>query len=495
MYQGRNCPWYRSLFGSVLFTLLFSILTTCVHAQQAPVTKILANAVTCLSKPGERRVCNADTSQGVALLRPMGDATCLLGKNWGYDDASVWVSNGCGGQFAVAGPSVAGAPATAVGATVAPAAAAATGGTKETNAAHNVVGMFEPYGQIRIHFAAYKNDAEVQDNATRVGINFATRGRIKAIAGTEWGVNLVQSETQFNLSGAGSSGAVDFPVLSTQVVNPVFVARLGFIGADFGPVGKVTVGKQYAPQYDIASYTTDRFNVFGGQGTFAYIAGTDGGPTGTGRADRAVQYRNTILKILDVGFQTQFRAVGNDHTADGVGASLQVKLLPGLKVGGTYTRTNWAPVVKQEIPGIGGNADYFAVGTRLDWKILQFGGVYAHQHNGDIATVVVPNTDQLESVGFNASGYEIYTRVGVRRFGLIGGFTYQDPKVRNPLLNPDFKTRYFILGGEYFLAENAKIYSESRIDDGSVTATGDKGYDVFTIGFRYDFSLHLDHEP
>ena len=75
MYQGRNCRSCRSLFGmSVLLTLVSSILTTThAYAQQAPVTKILANAVTCLSKQGERQVCNADTSQGVALLHPMGD--------------------------------------------------------------------------------------------------------------------------------------------------------------------------------------------------------------------------------------------------------------------------------------------------------------------------------------------------------------------------------------------------------------------------------------
>ena len=65
-------------------------------------------------------------------------------------------------------------------------------------------GMFEAYGQLRTHLAAFKDDLEVQDNATRLGINFATRSKIKVYAGTEWGVNLVQSETQFNLSSAGS---------------------------------------------------------------------------------------------------------------------------------------------------------------------------------------------------------------------------------------------------------------------------------------------------
>ncbi len=63
-------------------------------------------------------------------------------------------------------------------------------------------------------------------------------------------------------------------------INQVFTARLGFIGIDTGPFGRVAIGKQYAVHYDVAGYTTDRFNVFGGQGTFAYPAGTDGGVYG-----------------------------------------------------------------------------------------------------------------------------------------------------------------------------------------------------------------------
>jgi hypothetical protein len=151
-------------------------------AQQAPADKSVTSVITCTSKSGERQVCKADTSAGVALLHSTGDSVCLLGKNWGYDDTGVWVSNGCGGEFVV-------------------------GGSKEASGLSNFVGMFEPYGQIRVHLAAYQSDAQVQDNATRLGINFATRGKIKVIAGTEWGVNLVQSESDFNLSSAG-------PVLS-----------------------------------------------------------------------------------------------------------------------------------------------------------------------------------------------------------------------------------------------------------------------------------------
>ena len=69
--------------------------------------------VTCSSKAGERQICLADTSAGVALGRSMGDAACLLGKTWGYEETGVWVKDGCAGEFIVgqATPSSVAAPA------------------------------------------------------------------------------------------------------------------------------------------------------------------------------------------------------------------------------------------------------------------------------------------------------------------------------------------------------------------------------------------------
>ena len=455
-------------FGSLLRMSVFLILlgaglSVCAQAQQAPASQSTTTVITCLSKPGERQVCKADTAAGVALLHSTGESICLLGKNWGYNTAGVWVSDGCGGEFVV-------------------------GGTREASGGSKFVGMFEPYGQLRTQFAAYQDEAEVQDNATRIGINFATRGKIKMIAGTEWGVNLVQSETQFNLSGTGTGG---FGTVTTTT-NQVFLARLGFVGADFGPWGRVAIGKQNAVQYDIADYTTDRWNVFGGQGTFAYTAGTDGGQTATGRADRVVTYKNTFLKVLELGAQGQF-GVGSE--SEGVGGSLQAKILPGVKIGGTFTRTDWPAAMQQQIRGLGNHSEYMAAGTRIDWRMLQLGAVYAHEYNGDVAYVPTPGApSQSTPIVYDAHGFEAYARAGLGRFGLIGGYVLQDPKVTDPLLDPNFKTRYFIAGAEYFITKNGKIYTEGDLDNGSVTATGVPGYSVFTVGFRYDFAWRISHE-
>jgi predicted porin len=428
-------------------------------AQTPPATQSASAVISCVSTTGERVVCPADTSAGVALLRSTGAATCLLGKTWGYDTAGVWVTESCGGEFVL-------------------------GATAEATGAEDFVGTFEPYGQLRTHLAAYDDTTEVQDNATRVGINFRTRGSVKMFAGTEWGVNLVQSNTQFNLSASTSE---DFGVVDTET-SPVFSARLGFIGVDFGPVGRVAIGKQGSVHYDITSYTTDRFNVFGGQGTSTYVAGTDGGATGTGRADRVVNYRNTLFKILEVGVQGQFRG-GKD--SEGAGGSLQLTVLPGVKVGGAYTHTDWSQNTRNLVQGLRGDADYAALGTRVDWQAFQLGLVYSHQNNGDM--VQVPFENIVTPVAFDAHGVELFLQGKIKRLGLIGGFTYQNPKVRDPLIDPDFNTKYAILGAEWFVARTAKIYTESKLDLDSVSPTGVSGDSVFTIGFRYDFSFRVSH--
>ena len=134
----------------VLLTSTFLIPSS--WAQQSTPSQTMPTVIPCTSAKGERQVCKADTTAGVALLRSTGESNCLLGNTWGYDSAGVWVSDGCGGEFAL-------------------------GGTKEASGASNFVGMFEAYGQLRTHLATFNDDLEVQDNATRVGMNFATRGQ------------------------------------------------------------------------------------------------------------------------------------------------------------------------------------------------------------------------------------------------------------------------------------------------------------------------------
>src|SRR5262245_31556842 len=78
--------------------VIFSISIIVLFSQ---IVSAQLRTVTCTSKPGERQSCPADTTKGIVLTKSFGEAPCLLGKTYGYDDQNVWVSDGCSGEFIV----------------------------------------------------------------------------------------------------------------------------------------------------------------------------------------------------------------------------------------------------------------------------------------------------------------------------------------------------------------------------------------------------------
>ena len=57
--------------------------------------------VVCGSKAGERQTCAADTTKGVTLAKSTGTVACMLGTNWGIDEKSIWVRDGCSAEFSL----------------------------------------------------------------------------------------------------------------------------------------------------------------------------------------------------------------------------------------------------------------------------------------------------------------------------------------------------------------------------------------------------------
>ena len=49
-----------------------------------------ARTITCASQGGLRKVCLADTSNGVKLVRQRSDAKCKEGSSWGHDAGGIW---------------------------------------------------------------------------------------------------------------------------------------------------------------------------------------------------------------------------------------------------------------------------------------------------------------------------------------------------------------------------------------------------------------------
>ncbi|WP_462116710.1 DUF3011 domain-containing protein, partial [Lysobacter xanthus] len=53
----------------------------------------------CESNDGRTRECAVDATGGVRLLRQLSKAPCIEGQSWGRMRHSVWVTQGCRGEF------------------------------------------------------------------------------------------------------------------------------------------------------------------------------------------------------------------------------------------------------------------------------------------------------------------------------------------------------------------------------------------------------------
>ena len=171
---------------------------------------------------------------------------------------------------------------------------------------------------------------------------------------------------------------------------------------------------------------------------------------------------------------------------------MQATALPGLTIGGAYNKTYFNSTLTETV--LHGGTDYWAFGGKGTWRNLEWGADYVRQNNGDLAFIPDPaGGPNPIAVGFSANGIEIYSRLKFGKFAVVGGFDDYIPFDLSPLINPNFKTRYAILGAEWHISPSGYAYFESRLGD-TTDAQGNGGYNAAALGFRYDFTwktLHL----
>ncbi|MBU7576742.1 MAG: porin [Flavihumibacter sp.] len=348
------------------------------------------------------------------------------------------------------------------------------------------------YGSFRGHFAAYNKEVEIQENASRLGFEIsAIRKGIRYFAGLEMQVNMFRSATSFNLSASTTGGYLQ---ADRNQDRQVLSSRLGYMGVDLGKWGTVVLGKQRSIYYDITGYT-DRFNVFGGGASATYTAGTDGGYTGTGRADQALTYRNSTGRF-SYGAQFQFLNSNNNRWLDGLAFNLQVQLIEQLKFGIVVNQSFLNPslINSGEFIGLKGNPRYYAAGVNYRAGNWEIAGLFSRQQNGDAVTgrIIDPvNGISNPVVVFEAVGGELYFNYHWKKISVLLGGNYYQPDTdiftsrgERPI-NAAFKRRYIIAGAEYRPFRLLKFYSEARIANGTA-ALGSREPSVFTIGLRLD---------
>jgi outer membrane protein N len=342
---------------------------------------------------------------------------------------------------------------------------------------------FELYGSVRLHAIKNFNEKDEQsefslgDGASRIGI----RG--------EW-----QFVQRWWLLGRAEGG---FDVLDTftpkagdeEKDNTAMTKRLLYAGLDSDNL-TVTYGKSWSAYYKIAGMA-DRFSIFGGSGVGVYNAGTDGGGTGTGRADDVLQARiyTSSLKVLrikpfNLNVQYQYGQpipqVQGRNYARAFGASAWLESQGDRGLGLAFQRSEILDLEDSLIrqAGIDDDAETVAMAFRTFGKRWYAALVVARMDN-------IKTTDQGKYV--NGSGAELYAQWEFKeRWWFIGGGNWFKPDDDDPEAG-QYEVAYWVVGLRYTLDSfNRMLYAEYRIDSGTLFDGTDRKNE-FTLGFRWDF--------
>lgn len=153
-------------------------------------------------------------------------------------------------------------------------------------------------GWIDIRAIDTQGVSEVANGASRInfGFNRELKNGWSAFSKLEWGVNPVgTSKVVYNGDNGFNQSQDDF-----------MYNRLGYVGLNHADYGSLTIGKQWGAYYDAVWYTNlVYFGDGNGSGTYTYNK-FDGAINGTGRADKAIQYRKSFGD-LDLAAQIQLK--------------------------------------------------------------------------------------------------------------------------------------------------------------------------------------------
>ena len=346
---------------------------------------------------------------------------------------------------------------------------------------------FDVYGSARIRYRSQDTVEEFQDGGSRIGADVEWRvtpetfvyGRFEA------GFNLLTGIDE--LTNPGEKAGEEF--------SDTIFRRLGYVGLD-NPVVNAVFGKNWSAYYKV-SFFTDRFMGTGGSASGTYNAQTDGGPTGTGRADRTLQSHFRIgflperwFKPFDLNAQLQYDNPipfgDGENYGLAAGLSAVMTLQNDFTLGIAYNGANVDDTAGLRRIGLDGDARATLIGTRAFGDKWYAGFIYSRLSNHE-------TTD--EGVYFDGSGSELYAQYNFTgRWWAVGGYNALEPDDDQRQAG-DYRIRYGVLGLRYSLDEFRRmIFFNLRLDD-SRNADGSKGSNVVTIGLRWDVSNRGWHFP
>ncbi|HIG40960.1 MAG: hypothetical protein ABGY96_06335 [bacterium] len=256
----------------------------------------------------------------------------------------------------------------------------------------------------------------------------------------------------------------------------------------YGSVGtdslSLTYGKNWSVYYNVAN-VTDRFLVYGGQATGVYNAHTDGGPSGTGRADQAIQLRSA-RRQLEWGLQVQRNQKIpqiSENTRFGWNTSFSgvYRWKSGITGGFAYNLARPEEVTTlMRAQGMVGDADARIVSANYRTKDSYIGVTMADTRNHE-------TDDQRQYL--DTKGWEVFYRYDLsRKWRLVAGHNRLRPASSNYAGEYDIKET--VMGIQFTFGErdfNDMVFVEAAYNQGHL-ADGSPSDSQISVGFRYRFS-------
>jgi predicted porin len=385
------------------------------------------------------------------------------------------------------------------------------------------------HGYVIVEQINIEGSTFMQDGASRLGFNLNVPAYDTWDVGfdVEWGLRAVSPNKEVIVQG-------DQQAATGEQEDPLYV-RQGHAFAKHDLWGDFVAGKQWSVYYDVAQIT-DWYNVGGGLASGAFALNSDGGISGTGRADGAFTWRQQFDALggeMQVGVQyaahvadlnIQVEDIDGPDTLTvcppndceygiGQGISLTYKLdhADGIWLGAAYNRVKLdINTTRGEVFDISNPADPILI--RSDRRIsassndfaLIIGAAYgkgAYQqglyaavnwhrsHNNEIAP---PGSTMGATNFFNAVGSESfisYTWGALDCYSIYGGYNYlesHNDDIFHEALITGSKLRLekYFLGFNYQWNERIRLFVEGSYDASNNVAAQDDGY--LAAGIRVD---------
>ena len=330
----------------------------------------------------------------------------------------------------------------------------------------------QPYGTFEYALAGGKDDMNIVEIVPRIGLKgkwyFDDNHNYFFFTTAEVGLHLSRRNDFISISSD--------PGGNYATTESALYARLGYVGVST-PYGNISIGKQWGIHYNLAG-NIDNMYMFGGDAIGVYNAGTDGGPSGTGRADQSLKYEISINKLW-LGVQGQFRnsSANSVYFADSYGAAATYDF-EVVKLGVSYNK-----VLDGVVDPIHGEAsiDDEYIAALVDFSRENF-------HFGVLGSMFNNHEKNDTSAFFNGWGVEYNLKYN---FGKKKEWSFvNNSSILVPFSDQemDYVSNRFSFELARRFSKNTVIIAGFRIDNSTLTDGTKSQFHHYAIGFYYNFN-------